>query len=90
MSTATAVLITAAVLAFSLPAAYWQIRRAQRHESVRDRIIRESCEYAGLAAQVDDLELCWDLPAYQRPDPDLDAGCDRLWDAIRDHREDQP
>ena len=44
MSTLSAVLTVAAVLAVSLPAAYWQIRRARAEESTRDRIIRESLE----------------------------------------------
>lgn len=91
MSTLEAALVVVAVLAFSLPAAYWQLRRAQRHEAARDRIIRESCELpvpaaadneAGTdCAAADECALIFSLPAY---DPALDAGCERLWDAIRD------
>jgi hypothetical protein len=37
-------------------------------------------------AALDARELLWGLPAYTPPDPELDAGCDRLWDAITEHR----
>jgi hypothetical protein len=84
MSTLAACLTVAAVIGFSLPAAYWQIRRAHSIESERDRIVREAHQRADLAAKIDGLEIAWRLPAY---DPELDAGCDRLRQAIRDHRE---
>lgn len=84
MSTATAVLAVLAFLGFLGAAACRQLRAAGRQT---DRIIRETLDGADLAAQVDDLELLWDVPAYQQPDPDLDAGCDRLWDAIRDEQQ---
>jgi hypothetical protein len=38
----------------------------------------------------DQCELLWALPAYTPPDPDLEAGCDRLWDAITEHRNEDP
>ena len=93
MSTLSAVLTVAAVLAVSLPAAYWQIRRARAEESTRDRIIRESLErpdprWGTDVAVQDACELIWSMPEF---DPDLDAGCDRLRDAIDEHRkEDTP
>lgn len=46
MSGYTAGAIVAAVLAFGLAAAYWQIRRAERHESMRDQLIREAHQRA--------------------------------------------
>lgn len=38
---------------------------------------------------LDQLELAWDAPAYGETtvDPAWDAGCERLWDAIRDERQ---
>ncbi|NUS22722.1 MAG: hypothetical protein HOV92_00640 [Streptomyces sp.] len=84
MSTTHAALIVAAVLAVALPAAWWQIRNAQRHQFERDCIIDAAHERAERAAQLDDLELAWSMPAY---DPELNAGCDRLWDAIRDEQQ---
>ncbi|MEU1448714.1 hypothetical protein [Streptomyces mirabilis] len=83
MSTTTAALIVFALLAFALVAAYWQIRRACDYESDRDRIVREAHEQAHTAAEVDDLELTYSLPAY---DPAWAAGVERLWDAVRDEQ----
>jgi hypothetical protein len=87
MSTLSAALTVVAVLAFSLPAAYWQIRRAMAEESTRDRIVREAHERAETARLLDGLELAWSLPAYTSPD--LDAGCDRLRQAIRDQQQEE-
>lgn len=84
MSTPTAALIVLAVLAVGLPAAYWQIRRACDYESDRDRIVREAHERARAAAQLDDLELAYSLPAYDRA---WDAGVERLWNAVRDEQQ---
>jgi len=94
VSTTAAALTVLATLAISLPATYWQIRRAAGAESTRDRIIHEARQRTGLADTTpgidtglqDACELIWDLPAYGTPDPDLDEFCDRLRDAIRDHR----
>lgn len=92
MSTLSAVLTVAAVLAVSLPAAYWQIRRARAEESARDRIIRESLErpdprWGTDVAVQDACELIWDMDAY---DPELDAGAARLRNAINEHRKENP
>jgi len=105
VSTLEAALVVTAVLLIGLPTAYVQLRRAMRHESERDRIIAASCLSPEAAREVDDLELLYSLPDYDRAtaavddgltqifeqlgpppayDPELDAGCERLWDAIRD------
>lgn len=96
MSTIEAAAIVAAVLAFSIPAAYWQLRRARREDQERDRIIRganvsvprvpaasDNWPSADVATQ-DALELIWSMPEF---DPELGAGCDRLWQAIRDEQQ---
>lgn len=78
------------VLAFlgaSLSAAYWQIQRAMREESTRDRLIREAHERAAAAREWDAIALAWDLPAYDGPD--LDAGLERLRRAVRDEQQNQ-
>lgn len=82
MSSLAAFAVVVAVLAVSLPAAYWQIRRAQRGESTRDRIVREAHERAESAREAEDLERIYSLPVY---DPAWEAGLERLWDAVRDH-----
>lgn len=64
----------------------WQTRQALREPSQRDRSITAAHERGAAAAAVDDLELIWSMPAF---DPDLDAGCDRLRQALRDHREEE-
>lgn len=81
MSTLAAALTVAALLGFSLAATVWQIRRAVRHESTRNRLIREAHERAAAARETDGLELLYSLPAY---DPAWDAGRERLWNAVRD------
>jgi hypothetical protein len=103
----------------------WQVRRALRETSERDAISADAKRHTapllgtgpgaderpGSDAVVqDELELLWDLPAYDPaaaaidegltrlfeelgpppvPDPQLDAGCDRLWDAIHEHRKEE-
>lgn len=84
MSTIEAAAIVAVFLTLSLGGTYAVLRWAMPSESVRDRIIRESYERADDAAVLDDLELAWDMDAY---DPHLDAGCDRLRKAIRDEQQ---
>lgn len=69
MSTTAAALTVLAVLGVSLPAAYWQIRQAQRHESERDRIIREAHARAAAARRLDPAALADPADAY----PELDA-----------------
>jgi hypothetical protein len=84
MSTLEAALIIAAVLVVGLPVTYVQIRRAQRHDSERDRIIRASLLTPEAAREVDDLELLYSQPAYDKA---WDAGRERLWDAVRDNQQ---
>lgn len=80
-ATVEQLLVIAAVILVGLPASVALVRRARRHDSVRDRIIRASLLSPEAAAEVDDLELLYGMPAY---DPALAEGCERLWDAIRD------
>ena len=90
MSTPLAAVIVIAFLIVVLPAAHRIIlRRNRAHDAKRDRIIRESLEepdprWGTNLADHDTCVLIWDMDAY---DPELDAGCDRLWDAIDEHRE---
>jgi hypothetical protein len=73
----------------------WQVRRALREPLERDRIAREARARTGLAdhmpgidsALQDACELIWHLPAHGTPDSDLDGFCDRLRDAITEHRQ---
>jgi hypothetical protein len=75
----------------------WQVRRALREPSERDRIVAEARARTGLAdhmpgidtALQDACELIWNLPAHGTPDPDLNGFCDRLRDAIHDHRKEE-
>ncbi|KOG21769.1 hypothetical protein [Streptomyces viridochromogenes] len=99
MSTLGAALILLAVLGFSLTALFWQIGRARRVESERDRIIREAEQHD---VGPDALRLLQELDAhldayaaavhglYEQPhispDPVLAAGRERLWDAVRDNQ----
>ena len=86
MSTLEAALIVAAVVLVGLPVTYLQIRRAQRHDAARsDLIAHASVLSTEGAREVDELELLYSLPDY---DPAWEsAGCERLWDAIRDEQQ---
>jgi hypothetical protein len=84
VSTLEAALIVAVVVLVGLPVTYVQIRRAQRHDAARDRIIHASVLSTEGAREVDELELLFSLPAH---DPVWEAGCERLWDAIRDEQQ---
>jgi hypothetical protein len=87
VSTTAAALTVAVVLTVSLPAAWWQIRRAARHESERDRLI------AAHDVGPDNLRLLEDTDAYldriAAGDPELNAGLDRLRHELT-HREENP
>lgn len=77
MSTRAAAVTSRAVLLVVLPAAYrWLLRRWRRAESTCDRLIREAHERADAARALDDAAL--------------DAGCDRLWAAMEEHRKENP
>lgn len=100
MSTLTAALIIAGVLAVGVPAVWWQIRAAEREESARDRFIREHCRPSVLPvacapdnkaginlADADECALTYSLPAYDpASDPQWAAGRARLLAAIRDEQ----
>jgi hypothetical protein len=73
VSTTAAALIVVGVLAFSLPAAYWQIRRAMGGESTRERLVREVHERARAATAMDPIAIA-------QADR---AGFDRLHAAVR-------
>jgi hypothetical protein len=76
MTTIDAALLVGALLAFSLAGSYWLIDRAQRRESVRDRLIREGRERAEFASIADPYTLA-------ATDPELAARLDQLRDDIR-------
>jgi hypothetical protein len=84
VSTLNAALIVAAVVLVGLPVTYVQIRRAQRHDAACGLIAHASGLSAEGAREVDELELLYALPAH---DPVWEAGCERLWDAIRDEQQ---
>jgi hypothetical protein len=81
-----AALTVAVVLAVSLPAAWWQIRRATRHPSERDRLIRAAHDVGP-----DSLRLLEDTDAYldriAAGDPELNAGLTRLRHELNNPRE---
>ena len=94
MSTTAAALTVVAILAVTVPAAYWQIRRAMRHDAARDRIIRAACAYDGAVAANDPrlpAGINAHLDDYAALDPDLAPvfapGIDRLRQAIRDEQQ---
>jgi hypothetical protein len=102
MTTLSGCLTIAAVLTLSAIGLRWQIRRARAADAcntARDRIIREANVRVGLTppaadnwpgvnvADQDACELIWSMPEH---DPELAAGCDRLWDAIDEHRKENP
>jgi hypothetical protein len=82
------VAIVAAVLAVGYPAARWQIRRAARHESERDRLIRAAHDVGP-----DSLRLLQDTDRYLERiaagDPELNAGLTRLRHELTHREEDQ-
>lgn len=85
-ATAEQLAVIAAVILIGLPISIAQVRRARRHDSERDRIIRASLLTPEAAREVDDLELLYSQPAYDKA---WDAGRERLWGAIRDEHNQQ-
>jgi hypothetical protein len=80
----TAAAIVAAVLVASLAGSYWLVRHCRTSDRRRAQFIRDlGAQPTAVAREVDELELLLSLPAY---DAALDAGCERLWDAIRDEQ----
>lgn len=68
MSTLTAALIVAGVVAVGLPAVWWQIRAAAREESRKDCFIREACT-SGLTVWDDRANRWLTLPPGVKPGP---------------------
>jgi hypothetical protein len=86
---------TVIVLAAVVGAVFCAVKLRQACRTVDDAIGRDRTHDTPAAvdtrhgtntADHDQCELLWDLPAYTPPDPELEAGCDRLWDAITEHR----
>jgi hypothetical protein len=73
--------VVCGLLAFYTLLGVLLVRRERRRPLERDRIIREARERAAAAREVDDLELLYNLPAYN---PAWEAGRERLWNAVRD------
>jgi hypothetical protein len=100
VSTLTAALIVAGVVAIGVPVVWWQIHAAVREESRRERFIREHCWPSALRvacapdneegvnlADADECALTYSLPEFDpATDPQWAAGRARLLDAVRDHR----
>lgn len=81
--------IVAVLLTFAALVLRWQIRNLRAASATSDRIVREERDRrpGTNAAVQDELELIYGMPAYTAPDPELDAGCGRLWDAIHDEQQ---
>lgn len=75
-------LVIAAVILVGLPASLVLVRRARRHDSVRDRIIRASLLDPTAAREVDDLELLFSLPDYDRAAASVDDGLTDLFEQL--------
>lgn len=99
MSSQTAAVFTGIVFAAWVVVAIWWTSRSLRNAAnVRDRIIADARARTGLTppapdnvpginlADHDECELLWSVPAHTPRDPRLDAGCDRLLEAIRDEQ----
>lgn len=86
MSTPGAFAVAAVVAVVSLAVAFWRTCRALRAASERVRAALASpasdAEPGGDLAARDACELAWAMDAYT--DPAMEAGLERLWDAIRD------
>ncbi|MCX4703919.1 hypothetical protein [Streptomyces sp. NBC_01373] len=101
MNTAPAAVVTLLIiLGIGVPALWWQIRQAARHESQRDRIIREAHERATEAARRDGHTLAAAASAERLPadiedhltwflidHPDVAEGFARLRQAVRDEQQ---
>lgn len=85
MSTTASALTVAAVLVVSLPVAWWQVRRARRHEAIRNQLARLNPGPVEQQAAVL-------LNAYLLDNPYLADGFARLDQTIRERSEqgDQP
>jgi hypothetical protein len=80
-----------AAVFFALATAIWRARPTRRRPSEAERVaaarqrvgITSDPRWGTNTATQDACELIWDLPEY---DPELDAGCARLRQAIRDEQ----
>jgi hypothetical protein len=95
VSALAGVLTVVAVLAVGVPATRWQIRRAARHESERDRLIRAAHQQAETARLLDLITLAEPDPLtrhylerIEAGDPELLARLDQLFQDV--HREENP
>lgn len=99
MSTTAAALTVLAFLLAALPAAHWLILRWRRATADCERIASEGHDVgpdpllllqtldAHLDAYFAQVAPLFEEPAPRLVDPVLGAGCDRLRQALRDHRE---
>lgn len=67
-------------------AVFCGVKLRQASRLVDDALTPVDTRHGTNTAWHDQCELLWNLPAYTPPDSELDAGCDRLWDAITEHR----
>jgi hypothetical protein len=93
--------IVICLLVFGLVAVIWQARRAlcRASEQVDHILDADRTGHIPAApdnepgtnlADHDECELLWSVPAHTPRDPDFDAGCDRLLNAIHEHRKENP
>jgi hypothetical protein len=75
----------------------WMVDRYRQADARVEQILAETLTPAapdnvpGInLADHDECELLWSVPAYTLRDPELDAGCDRLLNAIHEHRKENP
>ena len=91
MNDAPAFILAAAFCAAAVWCAFHKLRHAaQQSEPISAPLVGFE-RWGTDTALHDQCALIWDLPAH---DPELEAGCDRLWAAIRDEQQnnkgDQP
>lgn len=79
MSTTAAAVTVIAFFVFSVTAAYLLIRRAMRHEARHHQFLREQ---ADTAREVDELELLYSLPDYDRASAAIDEGLSHLFEQL--------
>lgn len=88
--------IVIALLAFALAAGIWKASRALRHASEQVQRIDEECANVPAAPDnergvrldwADECALIYAMPAPKSADPELEAGCARMWAAIRNEQQ---
>lgn len=89
MSTVSAAVTVITVLAFAGAVFCWRMSRVLRRSLHPDQTADTADVGPDALQLLEDLDA--HLDAYVAADPELAAGCARLWDAIHDHRtEDNP